>query len=271
MKERQNGMQRCRFLDLEVDVDSDDDADSDGEDEARRIEEEEAFHNEFINDSSQLGRYTQDDLDRLGLSENAETPIESCAVHRRVDAMKERMNQFATPIFNRRMRKHGRGQENATPGSTSNEWDQPTPHSAPSSQKGLGNMHFIRSVLEHYRNGGDADDIEEMYRTVAQDASPLEQDRPTPGRDPSGPIVMQYVASDSEESSDSDDDEEETEENSQTSAMTGAASGDVQNALSPALVVAANPTGVLTAEQLAMIERKRQEALRRRQQLQSQK
>ena len=271
MKERQNEMQHCRFLDLEVDIDADEDADGDfgEEDEARRIEEEEAFHDDFINDSSQLG-YTQDDLDRLGLSENVETPIESGAIHRRVDAMKERMNQFATPIFNRRMLKHGRGRQNATPGSISNEWDQPTPHSAPSSQKGLGNMHFIRSVLEHHRNGGEADAIEEMYRTVVRDTSPLEDDRPTPGKDPAGPMMLQYVASDSEESSDSDDDGEETQGNSHSSAVTGAANGNAQNAHEPEPRGAAKPTG-LTAGQLAVIERKREEALRRKQQFQSQK
>lgn len=56
MKERTAGMQRCRFLDLEVDMESDEDVEGDHgeEDEARRIEEEERFYSEFINDSSQV-------------------------------------------------------------------------------------------------------------------------------------------------------------------------------------------------------------------------
>jgi hypothetical protein len=69
-------MKRCRFLLLEADIDSDEDVDGDyaEEEEARRIEGEEEFYNSFINDSSQLD-YTQDDLDRIGLSENAQTPF----------------------------------------------------------------------------------------------------------------------------------------------------------------------------------------------------
>lgn len=241
MKERT----QCRFLDLEADdMDSDDDGDGGEEDEARRIEEEEAL-NGFINDSSQMGSMTQDDLGRLGLSENSETPVESGAVHRRVDVMRERQNQFKTPVFNRRMLKHARGRDTTNQPSTSQAWDQPTPASEPSSQKGLGNMHFIRSVLEHHRNGGEADDIEEMFHTVAEDASPLEEDRPVTERNVSGPmlIAMPYVAS--SESSDDDEDEEESQQKQQAAV-------------------------VLTKEQKARIERKRQEALRKLQQRKSQ-
>lgn len=226
--QRINEKNNCRFLDLEAEDDSDEGDDE--EDEARRIEEEEAFDNSFINDSSQLGSMTQDELGRLSLNENSETPDESGTVHRRVDMMRERSNQFATPVFNRRMLKHARGRERAD---TSQAWDQPTPDSSePSSSKGLGAMHFVRSVMEHLGNGGDADEIEAMYHTVAQDASPQ--------RNPAGPIIMDHVPP-----SDSSDDEEE------------------EHRKPPA-------TGGLTEKMRARMERNRQEALRRRHQRQSQ-
>lgn len=273
MKERSAGMQRCRFLDLEVE-DSDEDGDLGEEDEARRIEEEEAFYKDFINDSSQLGAPTQPDaLDRLGLSENAPTPglDETGAIHRRVDAMREKANQFATPVFNRRMRKHGRGRENDTHLDTSQQWDEPTPASEPSSSKGLGNMHFIRSVLEHHRNGGEADDIEDMYHTVAQDASPLEEERPVPRRNPAGPIVMPCASDESDSDDDSDDDDDK-----KPAASDATRSGGPSRASTSAphqgsrVAAAANPNGFVTAQQLARMEAKRLEALRKRQQHQAQ-
>jgi hypothetical protein len=273
MKERSAGMQRCRFLDLEVE-DSDEDGDLGEEDEARRIEEEEAFYKDFINDSSQLGAPTQPDaLDRLGLSENAPTPCldETGAIHRRVDAMREKANQFATPVFNRRMRKHARGRENDTHLDTSQQWDEPTPASEPSSSKGLGNMHFIRSVLEHHRNGGEADDIEDMYHTVAQDASPLEEERPVPRRNPAGPIVMPCASDESDSEDDSDDDDDKKPATSDATR-----SGGPSRASTPApqqgsrVAAAANPNGFVTAQQLARMEAKRLEALRKRQQHQAQ-
>jgi hypothetical protein len=259
MLARKDGMKRCRFLLLEADIDSDDDVDGDygEEDEARRIEEDEEFFNSFINDSSQLD-YTQDDLDRIGLSENAQTPLESCATHRAVDMAKERMNQFATPIFNRRMVKNGRKHANAIPRSGShNAWDQPTPQSVPSSEKGLGNMHFIRSILEHHRNGGGTEDIEEEFDRIAQETSPCDDEHSFPESNPAGPIIMRYVASDSE-SSDSDEEEQE-----------GIPMAVDDQGISRPSHSESKPSG-LTAKQRAMIEVKRQEALHRRQQLQSQ-
>ena len=168
MKEKNN----CRFLDLEAE-DFDSDEGDDDEDEARRIEEEEAFNTSFINDSSQLGSMTQDELGRLSLNENSETPDESGTVHRRVDMMRERSNQFATPVFNRRMLKHARGRERTD---TSQAWDQPTPASSePSSSKGLGAMHFVRSVMEHLGNGGDADEIEAVFHHCRPGRLPTEE------------------------------------------------------------------------------------------------
>ena len=276
MKERAEGMQRCRFLDLEVDIDSDDaDGDLDEEDEARRIEEEEAFYDEFINDSSQLGRLTQDELDRLGLGEHAESQDRSGAIHRQVDVMRERMHQFATPIFNRRMRKHGRGRiDDSTRASTAQSWDEPTPASEPSSQKGFGNMHFVRSVLEHCRNGGAAEDIEEMYNMVARESSPFAED--PAGMVAPRPLMLPNASSSESESSDTSDDEK-SQGNYRRPAVARASGDDLTSRplsaayLQPANVGASNRLpGELTEEQKKMIEKKRQEALRRRQQFKAQ-
>ncbi len=92
------------------------------------------FSDSFINDSSQLG-YTQDDLDRV----NADAVADDCDHgesyhHRQINHQQEMSDFWKTPVFNRRMLK------------TTNESQDSEP-----SQKGLGNMNFIRSVLDHYR------------------------------------------------------------------------------------------------------------------------
>jgi hypothetical protein len=92
------------------------------------------FSDSFINDSSQLG-YTQDDLDCA----NADAVVEDCEreasfLHRQIFHQREMENQLKTPIFNRRMK------NSATE-------SQDSQHS----QKGLGNMNFIRSVLDYHR------------------------------------------------------------------------------------------------------------------------
>jgi len=76
----------------------------------------------FINDSSQLG-YTPDDLDRV----NADSHTDECDLGETY--------HHKTPVFNRRMLK-----------ATTSESQDSEP-----SQKGLGNMNFIRSVLDHHR------------------------------------------------------------------------------------------------------------------------
>jgi hypothetical protein len=88
----------------------------------------------FINDTSQLG-YTQDNLDCV----NADSVVENCeygesSLHRQIYHLREMESQMKTPILNRRMR-------NPTVESQDSEH----------SQKGLGNMHFIRSVLDYHR------------------------------------------------------------------------------------------------------------------------
>lgn len=106
------------------------------------IEDEEAG-NAFINDSSQLG-YTQDDLDKAGvdIEVNAQN-------HIALDSEHEKMRRFDTPLLNRRMRNR-----------------RQTWSTSQGSESGLGNMHFIRSVLEHHRQGGDVEDIEAVYREL---------------------------------------------------------------------------------------------------------
>ena len=227
---RQRRMLNCNFIDTEADIESDEDMDGDGadEDDIMRIEEEEELHDNFINDSSQLG-YTQDELDLV--DEDARETID---VHRQLDIENERKQEFATPVFNRRMMKD-RGNEE----SPSDPWSE-SRHS--DSQRGLGNMHFIRSVLEHHRKGGGCEEIEAMYHQVANEATPEDSPQVQPSPPVRKPIVMTYIPSDDEVHS-------------------PPAQKDGRDKHSGTSNVG------LTDEQKAMIESKRMEALRRRQQL----
>ena len=132
-----------QFFEEEARIDSDDDMDGDKSEssEIRRIEEEEQDIDGFINDSSQLG-FSLDALDEA----DPET------VHKALDMQRAKKQQFATPVFNRRMK----GAKNR------DSWIGKTPDSA----SGLGNMHFIRSVLEHHKQGGRAEDIEQFYHEL---------------------------------------------------------------------------------------------------------
>ncbi|KAL7551797.1 hypothetical protein ACHAWF_015057 [Thalassiosira exigua] len=134
LKQRIEGKYRCRFLDCEA-ADSNSEG-SDEEDAIRQIEDEEMSHDSFINDTSQLG-YTQDDLDRADVDAEIEVCDGATGLHGQFDHRRHIDNQFNTPILNRRMR---------MPSSQG--------PSSESSQKGLGNMNFIKSVLEHHRQGG---------------------------------------------------------------------------------------------------------------------
>ena len=157
---------RC-FIDEEADIDSDDEGDEAEERDMAAIEAEELSIDDFINDSSQLG-YTQCHLDVVD-PDASETPdgascsVEDDALHRRLDNERARQNQFATPLLNRKMQR-----------------ESLTPSDAPESERGLGKMHFVRSVLEHHRNGGDSDDIEDVYNELETDAEmvDLEGDNP---------------------------------------------------------------------------------------------
>lgn len=155
VKKRIEEKYRCRFLDTEAALDGSDE-DSDEEDAIRQIEEDES-DSSFINDSSQLG-YTQDDLDQLNADETIQEGSidpEDSLLHRQFNHERNISEQFKTPVFNRRMMRDSLSQN------------------VPSSQRGLGNMNFIKSVLEHHRRGGDSDDIENEYHRLVGD-SPCE-------------------------------------------------------------------------------------------------
>jgi hypothetical protein len=149
------------FFDEEADIRSD--SGDEGEmRELANLEDDEVSNDSFINDSSQLGRLTQDELGRVDPTQNASshTPasfdVHDDALHRRYDNERATRNQFATPMFNRKMQRNSL-----------------TPADAPESQRGLGRMHFVRSVLEHARQGGSTeeigDQVEEVYNQLEED------------------------------------------------------------------------------------------------------
>ncbi|KAL3938675.1 MAG: hypothetical protein SGBAC_006466, partial [Bacillariaceae sp.] len=138
---------------IEAHDDMDDDDDDDAENEA--LKEEDSFSNDsFINDSSQLTQhYSDDDLGRV--DPHASRDVDS--LHRNLNAQHDRKDQYKTPFLNRRAR--------GSPGVDLSET---------SSQEGLGNMHFVRSVLHHHEQGGDAEEIEAYFRDLqATEQSPV--------------------------------------------------------------------------------------------------
>ena len=236
LAKRHRGMVNSAFIDTEADIDSDEDIEGDDEEasELRRIDEEEELAAlDFINDSSQLGAYTQDALDRIDQDTFEE---QSVSLHRRMDIENERKLQFATPILNRRMNRK------RINGSDHDAWDESQNSGASrSSVKGLGNCHFIRSVIEHARRGGNADDIEAVYNEMEQEVALQEEEEREEGSQPFacvGPLVVEYLPSDEETDSGINGD--------------GNSPPDSSGAVG------------LTVEQKAIIERKRLEALARR-------
>lgn len=177
---KRSRMHYRRYFDEEAGIASEDDMEGDQEEEdmIAALEEEEAMDNSFINDSSQLG-YTQDALDLADCEDTA---------HRELDNIRERMHEFSTPVLNRRLKRK----------KVEGKWTE-TPESAPSSEKGLGNMHFIRSVLEHHRKGGRSDEIEEFYHEVEEEQSPIDEENLVP--EPPAPVrtVIYYQDSESDE------------------------------------------------------------------------
>ena len=169
---RRQGMSRFALEEAEI---ASDQEGGNEEDELRRIEAQEeecSSQNSFINDNSFLTQhFSQDDLGRIDPDANnsfdygnAITTSSSHAsvgnhqenhTHRAFDAQLDRENRFKTPNFNRRMKRRQQHQ----PGSSGS----PESSNTSSSQRGLGNMNFIRSVLEHHRQGGDCDQIESYY------------------------------------------------------------------------------------------------------------
>ncbi|KAL3808754.1 hypothetical protein ACHAXA_010947 [Cyclostephanos tholiformis] len=231
---------RCRFLDTEA---ANDDSDESDEEEAvKQIEDEEMSCDSFINDSSQLG-YTQDDLDCLG----ADAVVEDCEreasfLHRQIYHQRELENQLKTPILNRRMK------------NSLNE-SQDSQHS----QTGLGNMNFIRSVLDYHRAGGDSEQLEEEFHRLAGiNQSQIES-----------PIAMQVNQTSSNPGTCSQSTFSNFQSSNQVS-QTDCAPVRHLPTLSSTVVPSTQPL-VLTIEQQAMIEANRVEALRRRQQRLQQK
>lgn len=168
------------FIDEEAGIDSEEDVDGD-EEEAEAleaIEGEEADISGFINDSSQLG-YSPDALDE------AEPTSRGDAVHQAVDNERLRAHQFATPLLNRRMQD----------AKSQDSWNK----NAPDSATGLGNMHFIQSVIQRHEEGRRAEDIERLYNDMEEEASPINEATLRPEPEPPTKTVLYYEASDSEE------------------------------------------------------------------------
>jgi hypothetical protein len=186
-KQKRQRFRYHNFLDEEAGIDSGEDVDGDDaeEDDLAAIEEEEEFARGFINDSSQLG-YTQDELERVD--------PEAChddTIHRAVDVERERKRQFATPVLNRRMKAN----------TNKSEWSA-TQSSTAGSEKGLGNMHFIRSVLEHHRQGGEAEDIENVYHELEEEEESVDESNMVPARKQPQRTIMHYESSGDDEEED---------------------------------------------------------------------
>jgi ERCC4-related helicase len=200
---RQLSVKRSKFIDDEAEIDSDEDIEGDDEELAdiRRIDEEEELAAlDFINDSSQLGTYTQDALDRIEDNTEEEFTHEGFDRHRQLDFEHDRNLQFATPILNRRMVRKNLDTEDIE-----GCWSDPQFSGASrSSSQGLGNCHFIRSVLDHARQGGDVQDIEMLYKEIedelgSDESNSLEREESQPSMVVSTPIILDYVPSDEDE------------------------------------------------------------------------
>lgn len=271
----------ARFVLDEADVGSDQDADDeDEENDVRRMEEEaeRCSQDSFINDNAVLTQhFSQDHLDHDD-SDAAPAPdgdapehhgdVRGQNPHRELDAKLERESLFRTPRFNRRMMR--------------------PPGSSPSSERGLGKMNFIRSVLEHHRRGGDCDQIEAEYQRLEATAAATEGPSPSettafPGRRPdettaAAPVTASASANATANSNrnagtdpiDLTTTMATTARSTPTTATpgTGASSGGRVTTG----VGRAKPAGSgLTAEQLARIEANRRAALRRRAQFMAKK
>eukprot|EP00984_Skeletonema_dohrnii_P038605 scaffold42047_cov155-Skeletonema_dohrnii-CCMP3373.AAC.1 len=259
LKQRIQEKYRCKFLDTEA---ANDDLDSGDEE-----EESDGMSNDgFINDTSQLG-YSQDDLDLLNESvENCDNE-ESDTLHRQLNHQQSVNTQFKTPIFNRRMQLP-RSEQSQT--------------SLPPSQRGLGNMNFIRSVIDHCRQGGDSDEIEtEYHRLVGESSQDQDQDMSMSQIDDdakvhSQPRVQQAEVPVPQQQPAPAKAMATTNIKRNNSIRVGLGSQHTRKsvAIEPHAHASKQSTTVakkatqLTAEQKAMIEAKRQAALRLRQQKQ---
>ncbi len=133
---RQGKPERCIYVDEEAECDSD----SCGDDYESLEDNHAQSQNSFINDSSQLGISQDQDLSQ----------DQNITSHRQVDALNVEQSLYSTPMLRRK--------------------NQLTQSCIPSSEKALGKMNFIKSVLEHHRKGGDSNDIEREYNRLLRDS-----------------------------------------------------------------------------------------------------
>jgi len=243
----------AKFVLDEAEMGSDQERDDAGEEEElRRIEAEEGAYSQdsFINDNAVLTQHFSQDIlgdidpDASSLSV-AGTPGIDPSSHRVLDAQRERENRFKTPNFNRRMMR-------------------PSTQDTPSSVQGLGNMNFIRSVLEHHRNGGDSNQIEAEFKRI--EASSVEDQRndPLPATTPTN--IARNPYRDNEHIDLTTTPVENDFNNNGNSGGTSNTCGIERQRPQPQQQPQQSAGG-LTTDQLARIEANRQAALRRRAEL----
>ena len=156
------------YFAVEANIDSEEDIDGDIAEErlVQDIEEDEYENDSFINDSSQLGSF-RESLDVIdGSMSSQHTPItpriasEGPSMYRQIDNDDGRSNQFRTPVFNRQ-------NKSGMNSFLSDSLGSPSPNND-GALKGLGNMNFIRSVIHHHKEGGNAEELEKEYKKIQE-------------------------------------------------------------------------------------------------------
>ena len=261
---RRQGLAKFVLDEAEMGSDQEGD-DADEEEDLRRLEEEEEDFSQdsFINDNHILTQhFSQDvlgeldpDASSIGGNPNG-TPGINQTSHRALDAQRERENHFKTPNFNRRMMR-------PNPGFSS----------TPSSAQGLGNMNFIRSVLEHHRNGGDSDQIEAEYKRIEASSAPATANSPletTPATMASNPNrdddCIDLTTTPENNGTSSTPRDFTNTNNYQSNGNRNGNRHPIRNRMGGRPPQHQQPpqNGGLTADQLARIEANRQAALRKR-------
>ncbi len=247
---RRQGLAKFVLDEAEMGSDQERD-DADEEEELRRIEEEEGAYSQdsFINDNAVLTQHFSQDIlgeidpDASPLSESGTPGIDPNS-HRALDAQRERENHFKTPNFNRRMMR-------------------PSTQDTPSSAQGLGNMNFIRSVLEHHRNGGDCNQIETEFKRIEASSAEDQRNDPLVAATPTN--IARNPNRDNEHIDLTTSPVEKDSKNNGNSGGTSNTGGIERQRPQPQQQP--QQSGGLTADQLARIEANRQAALRRRAEL----
>ncbi len=249
-RRKKDNVEVSKFFDIEVEASG---SESDGESEH---EDEECSQDSFINDSSQLG-FTQDVLDTLDCDKSQLSNVSgTLALHRRVAMMKEHDEAFATPVLRRNR-------------------NRSTQSSVPSSEKNLGKMHFIRSVLEHHKNGGDADQIESEFHAIMNATTPSHSQEASINngkKDDCGPHAPHHILNQGKSQPSiyhASYPSVATKSNkSPSSSLIVNQNKQISNELAPPplAIPLKKKSKSLTAEQIARIENNRQRALMLRQQ-----